>query len=171
MKKTFITILIGLTLFTGKAFCQNKEESNKIGLSGTLQSGQMGVLMPLSLGEKFALVPAIDFTYAEDIGTDIGIAISPRFYLKKEKILPYWGFRIGTLINIPVADNEVNDETKFDILAGLNFGGEYFIADQFSLGVEAQGNFTKSDKNSSRFGNPGAINFNLGTMIFATVYF
>jgi len=56
-------------------------------------------------------------------------------------------------------------------LAGLNFGGEYYISEHFSVGIEAQGNLTKSDKNSGRFGNPGGVNINLATMIFATMYF
>jgi hypothetical protein len=40
-----------------------------------------------------------------------------------------------------------------------------------SFGVEAQGNFTKSDKNSLRYGNPDGLNFNTATMISATIYF
>jgi hypothetical protein len=51
------------------------------------------------------------------------------------------------------------------------FGAEYFLSDSFSFGVEAQGNLTKSDENSSRFGNPGGVNFNTGAMVSATVYF
>jgi hypothetical protein len=75
------------------------------------------------------------------------------------------------LIKIPSSENEIITKTQIDILGGLAFGGEYFLTDNFSFGVEAQGNLTKSDENSFRFGNPGKINFNTGTMISATIYF
>jgi hypothetical protein len=53
----------------------------------------------------------------------------------------------------------------------LAFGAEYFIDPRFSIGIELQGNATKSDKNSMRFGNPGNWNFNLATMVSANMYF
>ena len=114
---------------------------------------------------------AFDLKFAEKIGTDFGIALVPRFYLKKDKIAPYFGLRAGVLINKPSSENEVDTETKLDLLGGVAFGGEYFLSDYFSFGVEVQGNLTKSDKNSNRFGNPDGINFNTGTLISATVYF
>lgn len=131
-----------------------------MGISGSLQANQFGILVPISLSEKFVLAPAFDLKYAEKVGTDFGIALAPRFYIKKEKVSPYLGFRLGTLINKPSSDNQVDTETKIDWLAGLAFGGEYFLSDNFSFGVEIQGNFTKSDKNSNRFGHPDGINFN-----------
>ncbi len=105
------------------------------------------------------------------LGLDIGFALAPRFYLKKEKISPYVGLKVGTLINKPSSENKIDTETKIDLLGGLAFGGEYFLSDNFSFGVEIQGNLTKSDENSYRFGNPGGVNFNTSTMISATVYF
>jgi hypothetical protein len=171
MKKLIFITLIGLFVFEVSVYGQNEKENHPFGVSSTIQSGQLGISMPVWLGEKFVLAPAVDFKYAEKVGTDISIGVAPRFYLKKEKLAPYWGFRIGTLINIPASDNEVDDQTKLDILAGLNFGGEYYLSDRFSVGIEAQGNLTKSDKNSGRFGNPGGVNINLATLIFATMYF
>jgi hypothetical protein len=58
-----------------------------------------------------------------------------------------------------------------DIIAGLGFGGDFFLDEQFSLGVELQGNFTFSDEGSMRFGNPGGINFNTASQITASIYF
>lgn len=51
------------------------------------------------------------------------------------------------------------------------YGAEYFFDDQLSLGIEAQLNFSKSADNSGRFGNPGGLNANTATMLFATIYF
>jgi hypothetical protein len=147
------------------------QESKKIGISGSIQGNQYGISIPIWLGEKFVLAPAFDLKFAEKVGTDFGVALAPRYYLKKEKISPYLGLRIGVLINKPSSENNIDTETKVDLLGGLAFGGEYFLSDNFSFGVEIQGNVTKSDENSNRFGNPDGISFNIGTMVSATVYF
>lgn len=147
------------------------QESKKIGISGSIQGNQYGISIPIWLGEKFVLAPAFDLKFAEKVGTDFGVALAPRYYLKKEKISPYLGLRIGVLINNPSSENNIDTETKVDLLGGLAFGGEYFLSDNFSFGVEIQGNVTKSDENSNRFGNPDGISFNIGTMVSATVYF
>ena len=123
MKKLIFITLIGLFVFEVSVYGQNEKENHPFGVSGTIQSSQLGISMPVWLGEKFVLVPVVDFKYAEKVGTDISIGVAPRFYLKKEKFAPYWGFRVGTLINIPASDNKVNNQTKLDLLAGLNFGG------------------------------------------------
>lgn len=54
---------------------------------------------------------------------------------------------------------------------GIGVGGEYFLGDKFSVGVEAQLNATHSSKTSSRFGNPGGWNINTASAVLATVYF
>ncbi|MCK9617017.1 MAG: hypothetical protein M0R21_04195 [Lentimicrobiaceae bacterium] len=168
MKKIIIVIAF-LTFFSSNYLFSQTDR--KIGLSGSVQSSQFGISLPIWLGEKFVLAPALDFEYAEKIGTDFSIGLAPRFYFKKDKLSPYFGLKLGTLINIPSSDNTIDSKTKYDFIGGLAFGAEYFLGDNFSLGVEAQGNFTKSDKNSNRFGNSGGLNFNTATMIFATIYF
>jgi len=72
---------------------------------------------------------------------------------------------------MPYSESTIDQTTNVDIVGGLAFGAEYFIADHFSLGVEAQGNCTKSDKNSYRYGNPDGFNFNTATAVSATIYF
>ena len=168
MKKIIVFILFLTFLSSGYLFSQAERT---IGLSGSIQSNQLGISLPIWLGEKFVLAPALDFEYAEKIGTDFSIGLAPRFYFKNEKLSPYFGLKLGTAINIPSSDNTIDEETKWDILGGVAFGAEYFLGDNFSVGVEAQGNFTKSDKNSNRFGNPDGLNFNTATMISATIYF
>lgn len=151
--------------------CYSQEHKRTIGLSGTIQQGQFGIAIPIWTSSNVALVPAFEVKWAEKIGSDIGIGFGPRLYFKNETLAPYMGFKAGMLINIPSSKNEADDETKIDYLLGLNGGAEYFIGDQFSLGVEIQANVTKSDKNSHRFGNPDGLNFNTATMISATIYF
>jgi hypothetical protein len=142
-----------------------------IGLSGSIQGNQFGILIPMWLEERFVLAPAFDLKFAEGVGTDLSIGLVPRWYLNDEILAPYFGIKIGTIINIPSSKNEIDTDTKADIVGGIAFGAEYFFTDRFSLGVEAQGNFTKSDKKSNRFGNPDGINFNTATMVSATIYF
>lgn len=168
MKKLIVFAFFLAFLCPGYSYSQTK---GKIGLSGSIQSSQLGISLPIWLGEKFVLAPAFDFEYAEKIGTDFSIGLAPRFYLKNEKLSPYFGLKIGTAINIPSSESGINTKNKYDIIGGLAFGAEYFIGDSFSVGVEAQGNFTKSDENSNRFGNSGGLNFNTATMISATIYF
>jgi hypothetical protein len=143
----------------------------KVGLSGTVQSSQFGILIPVWLGEKFVLAPAFDLKYAETVGTDFNVGLIARYYLKKEIVCPYIGLKAGTAFMVPSSDNYWNQETKTDFMGGVAFGAEYFITDNLSFGVEAQGNFTKSGKWSNRFGNPDGLNFNTATMLSATIYF
>ena len=168
MKKTIILTVLAFMLLTISSFSQSER---KIGLSGSIQGNQYGILLPIWLGEKFVLAPAFDLKFAERVGTDISIGVVPRFYFKNEKLAPYFGLKFGAVINIPYSDNKIDNETKVDIVGGFAFGAEYFIAEKFSVGIEAQGNITKSHKNSFRYGNPDGLNFNTATMISATIYF
>jgi len=168
MKKKIIFPLFAFLLISGFSFAQHK---GKVGLSGTIQNDQFGILLPIWLGESVVLAPAFDLKFAEKIGTDFSIGLVPRFYFKHEKLCPYFGLKAGTAINIPSSDNQADNTTTYDIIGGVAFGAEYFIVDNFSVGVEAQGNFTKSAKESNRFGNPGGVNFNTATMISATIFF
>lgn len=168
IKNKIILSVIAITLFSSLAYSQEKA---KIGLSASIQDSQFGILVPIWVKEKIVLAPAIDFKFAEKVGADVSIGLAPRFYFKTENIAPYFGLKIGTIINFPSSKNEIDNETKLDLIGGIAFGAEYFLAERFSLGVEAQGNFSKSNKTSDRFGNPGGLNFNLATMFIATIYF
>lgn len=168
MKNKTILLITVLSLLPKLSSSQDKII---IGLSGTVQSTQFGILIPMWLDERFVIAPAFDLEFVEKVGTDLSIGLVPRFYFNNEQLAPYFGLKIGTIINIPSSKNEVDSDEKLDFIGGLAFGAEYFISDMFSLGVEAQGNLTKSDKNSIRFGNPDGINFNTATMISATIYF
>lgn len=147
------------------------ESPFKIGLSGSVQGNQFGIMLPMWVSNSVALVPAFEMKYAETVGMDMAVGLAIRRYHKVEDVAPYLGFRVGTAFFTPSSDNEFDKETRFDMIFGPNVGIEYFFTERFSAGVEAQGNFTKSHEKSLRFGNPGGLNFNTATMISVTVYF
>ncbi len=166
MKLKLLTLVLILTTTLA-----NAQESKRIGISGSIQDNQFGILVPIWYSDNFVLAPAFELKLAENIGTDVAIAVVPRYYFKKDIVSPYIGLKIGAFISKATKTNQVDPDTKLDLLIGIAYGGEYFISDNFSLGVELQGNLTKSDKSSNRFGNPGNLNFNTATMISATLYF
>ena len=168
MKKKSILIILALALITNYSYSQN---DIKIGLSGSIQGSQFGIIMPIWLGEKIVIAPALEIKYVEAVGTDIGFGIAPRFYIKKNTVSPYLGLKVGAFMNMPASNSVIENKKTIDYLFGGAFGGEYFILEHLSFGVEIQGNVTKSDENSNRFGNPDNISFNTATMISATIYF
>jgi hypothetical protein len=168
MKNKNFLILFVCLFTTTILFAQEKA---KVGLSASIQDNSFGILIPIWFSNHFMLAPSFSVKSAQDIGTDFGVGVVPRFYFRKEKLSPYIGLKAGALISSPSSKNSTNTETVVDFATGIAFGAEYFLSDNFSFGVEAQGNLTKSAGNSDRFGNPGGINFNTGTMFLATIYF
>jgi len=170
MKNKIIFTILILFLFTSVSFSQTYKR--KIGLSGTIQGGQFGVLLPIWGGERLVIAPAVDFNFAENIGIDLGLGLANRYYFNNENLSPYIGLKVGVLHYIPTKKSYfVENESITDYIGGLAFGGEYFLSENFSFGVETQANIAKSGENSLRFGNPGGLNFNLATMVSATIYF
>ncbi len=163
---SFLLLVFSMVAFANSLDAQVVNKG-KVGLSATIQESQFGIMVPVFLSERFMLAPAIDFQTAQSQGTDFSIGLIPRFYLKTTDLRPYLGARLGILMFFPDGDKE----STRDFVAGLAFGGEYFFNEHFSLGVEAQGNFSFSDDSSDRFGNPGNMNFNLATMVSASIYF
>jgi hypothetical protein len=89
-----------------------------------------------------------------------------RYNLRVDEAVPYIGLRFGGLLASP----EKGDGT-FDMILGPLVGGEYFLRNKFSVGVEAQLNISKSDENSYRYNNPDGTNINMATAVMATFYF
>jgi hypothetical protein len=172
MKKLLFGSILFLTLSLVQTQNANGQDTiqRAIGISGTIQSSQFGIMIPIWVAKNFSISPAIDFQWGESLGADIGIGIVPKIYFSAKKLSPYLGLRGGAIFFTPDKDNDGEAKTT-DWLVGLAVGAEYFFDPRFSIGVEAQANFTKSDENSMRFNNPGNWNFNLGTMVSANVYF
>jgi len=167
MKRIKLLVIVFIACLVGNGIYSQDVHKGKVGLTATVQDNQFGVMLPVFLSEKFSLAPAVDFKMAQGLGTDLSVGIIPRFYLKTGDMMPYLGLKFGALFYFPDGDKK----STLDFMTGVAFGGEYFFNEHFSLGIEAQGNFTISDKSSERFGNPGKTNFNLGTQVSASIYF
>jgi hypothetical protein len=167
--KYFLRLSLLLFVLQSFLFQSNYSQdipSPKVGLSASLQDNQFDILVPIWLGSNLSIAPSIGLIWTQDAGSDLRIALVPRFYFSKSKVSPFLGGRIGLLRATPSVGTGTTDW-----LLGLAMGGEYFLDNHFSFGIESQINLTISDQNSSRFGNPGKKNLNTATAIFATVYF
>ncbi|MCX6249425.1 MAG: hypothetical protein NTX61_01615 [Bacteroidetes bacterium] len=170
MKNSMLSTLAVLLLFP--AIQGNSQDTCRriAGISATIQTTQFGIMVPIWIGNDVSIAPAFNFQWGETLGTDYSIGIVPKFYFSTKKVSPYLSLRGGFATFIPDDKNDTEIRTT-DYVAGIAFGAEYFFDPAFSFGVEIQGNFTKSDKNSMRFNNPGNWNFNLATMVSANIYF
>lgn len=170
MKKVFFKGLLAACMCSLPLLISAQDE-RKAGLTASLQGQQLGIMVPVWLGSNFTLAPALDFVYSQNIGSDLAIALVPRYYFKTEGISPFVSAKLGAAFSFPAEENDVQEPTSRDYLGGLGFGAEYFFNPHFSAGVEAQANLTKSGENSYRFGNPGAVNFNTATAASFSIYF
>lgn len=164
-------ICIAFLVYSFSSTISIAQVKRDMGLSASIQGNQYGIIVPFWLGEKFVIAPEIAISAAQKLGTDIEISLSPRFYIKNEKLCPYYGFKFGTLIFNNSSSSPSTTSSAVDLTGGILFGVEYFLTEVFSVSVEAQGVITKSDRNSNRFGNPGGVNFNTATALTATIYF
>jgi hypothetical protein len=169
MMKNVKFLLFILLLSTTYSFSQDQIKRT-IGLTALVQGQQFGIQMPLWFASSVSLAPFIEFKYVENQGVDYIVGIVPKFYYNmNKKLVPYLGAKFGFAFYEP--DSQLNKSGTTDRIMGIAFGGEYFFDPRFSIGVEGQINYTKSDKYSSRFGNPGGSNINTGSVITANIYF
>jgi len=161
----FLVFWFCLFLHSGSVFSQEIQKSRKFGLSAGFYNDQTDIMLPVWVSPKIVFAPSFSALWVEDGGTDLGFGIAFRFYHNINKIYPYFGARLGVLVLSPKDQDSVTD-----FLSGVILGGEYFLYPQFSLGIEAQVNATFSNDESSRFGNPGGMNINTGSVIIANHY-
>jgi hypothetical protein len=168
----FQSIILFLFL-NGVGISQEESNGKSFGISALVQDGQFDIMLPLVISNKGIIAPAIGLASVSDAGTDISLGFVGRFYLNDSKVKPFLGGRAGILIFSPSKQegSSIDPESTTDFILGFLAGGEYFLDEGFSFGVEAQLNASVSDKNSSRFGNPEGVNVNTGAAVFATVYF
>jgi len=170
----FYAVLVSL-LVTPVAAGDGKGES-KIGLTASLQDNQLDVLLPIWLNSRLVITPAIGGAWVSDVASDVHLGLICRYNLRQGEAVPYLGIRFGTLILMP-ADNPSDagmpkdNPNIIDVVLGPLVGGEYFLKERFSVGVEAQINIALSNEKSRRFGNPDGTNINTATAVFATFYF
>ena len=162
----FLIILLELSIIHPQDNNKNENAERRIGFTAAIQNNQTDIMIPIWTSERFVLAPALSAIYVSDGGTDIAAGFAFRVYPGIKKISPYWGGRFGALIQSPK-----DRDSKTDFLAGLMFGGEYFLHPQFSFGIEVQLNASFSDNMSYRFNNPGGTNLYTATVILANIYF
>jgi len=156
---------------------EENSTSGKIGITASIQDSQTGIMVPIWISNSLVITPVFSIASISDVLTDIGIAVGPRLNLHSGDAIPFIGFRIGGLfrkINEYSEYNEYSEDNKEktqDLLISSYLGGEYFISDNFSVGVEVQFNYVKSGKYSNRFANPGGTNINTATAVTASFYF
>ena len=170
LKVRYISILVILLMIAVivpiSASAQEDNYKKTIGITASLQGGETSVMFPIWVSERLVLTPAISYISISNTETELGFGIGPRINLKEGKAVPYLGLRFG-VIHLDIDNGEGTDDF---FLSGI-LGGEYFLANQFSVGVEMQVNLTFSDKYSFRFGNPDGTNFNTASAVAATFYF
>lgn len=155
--------LLSVLFFTsfGSALAQGGDVRRTFGLTGSLQSNQMAILVPIWAGDVTIIAPGISLNYIENTTTTIGLFVAPRFFIEMTRVAPYVGAQGGIILNMP---NFGSDTT--DLLLGLVFGGEYFVNPKFSFGVEAQLNGFVNDASGARI-----IQISTDAGVHANVYF
>ena len=159
--------LVLLLAAAGQVTAQTEpREHGSVGLSVAVQSTDTAIRVPIWLSQTWVLTPGVAFAHATDLGTDIGAGLAIRRNLQVGRSAPYVGAAASVLSYSP----DGGDGT-LDFIVGFVVGGESFLNEDFSLGVEAQLNATISDENSLRFGNPDSSTFNTASSLYAAFYF
>jgi hypothetical protein len=168
MIRTLALLIVALCLTaTSKAGAQDTATVTRtIGLATSLQNEQLDLIAPIWVSQRVVIAPALGIVYGESLGIDVQLGVMARYYFNNGVIAPYIGPKIGVMIF-----NPENGSGDIDGLAGIMLGGEYYLHPQFSVGLEGQLNVIISGDNSTRFGNPGKMNINTGSAVFATFYF
>ncbi|MDX9773805.1 MAG: hypothetical protein RBT02_10375 [Bacteroidales bacterium] len=167
LKNAFTIVLVLIPILISG---QNQSSSlPDKGLTVSIQDSDLGIMIPFFLSDRFVLAPGFQFAYASKIGTDIILGLSTKAFLRdRDKVCPYWGLKAGVCYYNPDASGTSN---QIDFVLGGAVGVEYFFNQNFSIGIEPQLNFTLSDDESDRFGNPGGTGINTATMLTANIYF
>ena len=163
---TACLIVMISVVFASMASAAMPPAAGTIGLMASMQSEQVDILVPCWVSASINLAPSARFVSIGDAYSDYGVGASLRFYRRSENVSPYVGIRSMALFVSPKTGNGWTD-----FVIGGAFGGDYFLDEHFSVGVEAQLNVTKSAEESTRFGNPGGTNINSAMGVFAAVYF
>lgn len=156
---SFTTILLLLTAAAAPGVAQNRPAEGSIGLSASVQGNQTSLLVPIWASDDLVVAPVVGIVHEQDSFTSFNIGVKPRFYRNLgSNFASYLGFQ-GLIQH---TSPDVGDDIT-DIVLGANGGGEYFLDDHFSLGVEGQLNYLLRDGNSNRIATGAAVS--------ATYYF
>ena len=142
-----------------RAMAQDREVQRKWGFSAYLQTTQAEILIPIWLSQRFVLAPIIAANYTENTATLLGLGAALRVYTYMARLAPYYGIRTQAYIAMP---NGGTSSTAY--LIGLFYGGEFFLNQRFSLGIEPGVNLLIPP-------NSGPLSVSTSTMVTASVHF
>jgi len=153
-------LLLSITFLTGtSAFAQNRPQTGTIGLSASLQNNQTNLEIPIWASRNIVIAPMIGITYQEHNYTSVNIGFAPRFY-------QYMGNNFASYVGAQGMIQQTSPNSGSDItnvVLGALGGGQYFLSNHFSLGVEGQLNYL--------FNENGGDILSTGTAIRGSVYF
>jgi hypothetical protein len=106
--------------------------TRSVGLGAYMQNSHLHIIVPIWAGPKLAIVPMVRVKNTENVGTDLGLGATIRIYTKIARVSPYFGVRGNADVVLPTGGGSA---TNFE--GGILYGGEFFLNNQFSFGIEA----------------------------------
>ena len=160
MKATKLLLLTGILLLsTSAAFAQDRPDEGTVGITASLQSNQTNIKVPIWASEKIVIAPVVGLTHQDDNFTTLNVGLTPRFY---QSLGDDFATYIGAQGILQHTSTEAGADNS-DFLLGALGGGEYFLDEHFSLGVEGQLNFGIADGGDNTIFTSAAVN---GTFYF-----
>jgi hypothetical protein len=159
--------LFACIILVSTANAGESDDRGTIGISAAFGSGSVSIMTPIWTGRTFVLVPTLGVVhrdrvpsypygaYTADNYAQVHFDVLFRFNLAFGEAVPYIGFRLGA-INTKTDDYIYYDypmgyrkeKSYTDGLFGLAAGGEYFLKERLSIGVEGQLNLELYDSES-----------------------
>ena len=151
--------LVMIVAHIPSANAQEREVQRKWGLSAYLQTTQAEILVPIWLGQRFVLAPTLSANYIENTGTLLGYGAAARIYANMARLASYYGLKAQALTALPKGGTS---NTAF--LIAVFYGGEFFLSQRFSIGIEPAVNLLIPPNN-------GPLVISTSTMLTASVHF
>jgi len=171
VKWVYVVVLVSVFVV---AQDEVKETSNvRVGLTASLTNPHLDIILPIYFGNTFSIAPAFGFASVEDIGSDVSLGFVMRSYQVKSSISKYVGLGLAMMKSKSDVDSvfPTSYETQTDLLVSPQVGVEKNFDSSFAIGISAQVNIVKPDKNSFRLGYPDKLLINTGTSLYATLFF
>ena len=155
--------VLGLLLAGGSpdtAAAQENQVQRKWGLGASLQSNQGAIFVPIWLSPTLMLAPNASLNYIENLSTTIGAGVWVKIFPRMARVAPFWG--LGATTSTVIISGGGGSNTT--IVPAVFFGGEFFINQRFSFGVQPTVAVAIPP-------NSGPISINTLTLLYATVFF
>lgn len=153
------SLCFAIFLISSPIHGQDRPTQSTFGLTASIQGNQTNLQVPIWLNDNVTVAPVFGINHQQDSFTSINLGVVPRFY---QNLASDFATYIGARGILQRTSPEVGPEDS-DFLLGATGGGEYFLGDRFSMGVEAQLNFLINDNGNDRFGTGAAV---MGTYYF-----